>query len=242
VGKWCCQVDPDGCSFRGVPEFPPIDLARLAHAKAARELSDTARGEVTTQGDAQAEEGGFIARALRLVHEADRVLERERGASWEDIGRALGQITRQSAHGRYAAAHRDFLDALMFPVRRDPDQVWGRSVLPDGLDDPTHTMGRLDVWAIRHREPHEPGAEQISPVSAGLSRDGLHDSETNLLGRMGAIVASGVLPAGVDVETAARLLRERRIARYRLVLEADPTDVQTRAALTRAEADPDRGS
>jgi hypothetical protein len=234
--------------FCGVPDFPPIDLARLAHAKAARELSDTARGDVSTQGDAEAEEGDFIARALRLVHEAERVLElavvleRERGASWEDIGRALGNITRQSAHGRYAAAHHDFLDALMFPVRREPGQAWGRSVLPDGLDDPTHTMGRLDVWAIRHREPHEPGPEQISPVSAGLSRDGLHDSETSLLERMGAIVAGGELPPGVDVETAARLLRERRVARYRLVLAADPTDVETRDALTRAEAEPDRGS
>jgi hypothetical protein len=234
--------------FRRVPEFPPIDLARLAHAKAARELSDTARGEVSTRGDAEAEDGDFIARALRLVHEADRVLElavvleRERGASWEAVGRALGQITRQSAHGRYAAAHHDFIAALMFPVRREADQVWGRSVLPDGLEDPTHTMGRLDVWAIRHREPHEPGPELIAPVSAGLSRDGLHDSETQLLERMGAVVASGALPAGVDAETAARLLRERRIARYELMLAADPTDVETREALTRAAAEPDRGS
>lgn len=224
-----------------MPEFPPIDLARLAHAKAARELSDTARAEVTTHGDHQAEEGDFIARALRLVHEADRVLElavileRERGSSWEAIGVTLGQITRQSAHGRYAAAHHEFLDALMFPVRREPDQAWGHSALPDGLEDPAHTASKLDVWAIRHREPQEPGAEQISPVSAGLSRDPLHNSETNLLGRMGAVVDSGVLPLGVDVETAARTLLERRVARYRLVLEADPTDVETREALRQAE-------
>ena len=196
-----CQVDPDGCSVGGVPEFPPIDLARLAHAKAARELSDTARSAVTTHGDQQAEEGDFIAGALRLVHEADRVLElavileRERGASWEAIGLTLGHITRQSAHARYAAAHREFLDALMFPVRREPGQAWGHSALPDGLDDPAQTASKLDVWAIRHREPQEPGAEQISPVSAGLSRDPLHSSETNLLGRMGAAVAGGVLPA-----------------------------------------------
>ncbi len=229
-----------------MPEFPPIDLARLAHAQAARELSDTARGEVSTQADGEAEEGDFIARALRLVHEADRVLElavvleRERGSSWEAIGRALGQITRQSAHGRYAATHRDFLDALMFPVRREPGQAWAYSVLPDGLEDPPHTASRLDFWAIRHREPQEPGAEEIAPVSAGLHRDGLHDSETNLLGRMGAIVGSGVLPAGVDVETAARMLRERRAARYRLVLEGDPTDVETRESLNRAEAELNR--
>jgi hypothetical protein len=230
-----------------MPDFPPIDLARLAHAQAARELSDTARGEVSTRADEEAEEGDFIARALRLVHEADRVLElavvleRERGSSWEAVGRALGQITRQSAHGRYAAAHHEFLDALMFPVRREPGRAYGRSVLPDGLEDPRHTASRLDVWAIRHREPQEPGAEQIAPVSAGLSRDGLHNSETNLLGRMGAIVGGGVLPAGVDVETAARMLGERRAARYRLVLEADPTDVETREALGRAEAELDRG-
>ncbi|MEA2372009.1 MAG: hypothetical protein QOH12_2403 [Solirubrobacteraceae bacterium] len=230
-----------------MPDFPPIDLARLAHAQAARELSDTARGEVSTRADEEAEEGDFIARALRLVHEADRVLElavvleRERGSSWEAVGRALGQITRQSAHGRYAAAHHEFLDALMFPVRREADRAYGRSVLPDGLEDPRHTASRLDVWAIRHREPQEPGAEQIAPVSAGLSRNGLHNSETNLLGRMGAIVGGGDLPAGVDGETAARMLAERRAARYRLVLEADPTDVETREALTRAEAELDRG-
>jgi hypothetical protein len=230
-----------------MPDFPPIDLARLAHAQAARELSDTARGEVSTRADEEAEEGDFIARALRLVLEADRVLElavvleRERGSSWEAVGRALGQITRQSAHGRYAAAHHEFLDALMFPVRREADRAYGRSVLPDGLEDPRHTASRLDVWAIRHREPQEPGAEQIAPVSAGLSRNGLHNSETNLLGRMGAIVGGGDLPAGVDVETAARMLAERRAARYRLVLEADPTDVETREALTRAEAELDRG-
>jgi hypothetical protein len=229
-----------------VTEFPPIDLARLAHAKAARQLSDTARAEVATHGDREAEEGDFINRALRLVHEADRVLElavvleRERGASWEAVGLALGGITRQSAHGRYAVAHHEFLDALTFPVRREAGQAWGHSALPDGLEDPEHTASRLDVWSIRHREPHEPGAEQISPVSAGLHRDGLHDSETNLLGRMGAIVAGGVLPPGVDGETAARMLLERRVARYRLVLEADPTDVETRDALTRAEAELNR--
>jgi hypothetical protein len=231
-----------------VPDFPPIDLARLAHAKAARELSDTARAEVATHGDQEAEEGDFINRALRLVYEAERVLElavvleRERGASWEAIGLALGSITRQSAHGRYAAGHHEFLEALMFPVRRDPGQAWGRSVLPDGLDDPAHTASRLDAWSIRHREPHEPGAEQISPVSAGLRRDGLHESETNLLGRMEAIVGSGGLPAGVDADTAARMLSERRVARYRLVLAADPTDVETREALTRTEAELGRGS
>jgi hypothetical protein len=231
-----------------VSEFPPIDLARLAHAQAARELSDTARAEVATHGDQEAEEGDFINRALRLVHEADRVLElavvleRERGASWEAVGLALGSITRQSAHERYAAAHHAFLDALMFPVRREPDQAWGQSALPDGLEDPPHTAGRLDVWSIRHREPQEPGAEQISPVSAGLHQDGLHASETNLLGRMGAIVASGLLPPGVDAGTATRMLLERRVARYQLVLEADPTDVETREALTRAEAELNRES
>jgi len=231
-----------------VPEFPPIDLARLAHAQAARELSDTARAEVSTQADKEAEDGDFIARALRLVHEADRVLElavvleRERGSSWEAVGRALGQITRQSAHGRYAGVHHEFLDALMFPIRREAGQVWGHSALPDGLEDARHTASRLDVWSIRHREPQEPGAEQIAPVSSGLSRDGLHNSETNLLGRMGAIVGSGVLPTGVNGETAARMLRERRAARYRLVLEADPTDVETREALTRAEEELDRGA
>jgi hypothetical protein len=230
----------------GVPEYPPSEMARLAHAKAARELSDTARGEVATHGDPQAEEGDFIARALRLVHEADRVLElavvleRERGSSWEAIGLALGQITRQSAHERYAAAHRDFLDALMFPVRREPGQAWGHSVLADGLEDPKHTASKLDVWSIRHREPAEPGAEQISPVSAGLRGDGLDPSETNLLARMSTLVASGVLPPGVDAETAGRMLLERRAARYRLVLEADPTNVEARAALTAAEAELDR--
>jgi hypothetical protein len=226
-----------------VPEFPPSDLARLAHAKAARELSDTARAEVPTHADPDAEEGDFVARGLRLVHEAERVLElavvleRERGASWETIGMALGQITRQSAHERYAAAHHEFLDALMFPVRRDPDLAWGRSALPDGLEDPAHTAGKLDVWAIRHREPTEPGAEQISPVSAGLHRDGLHASETSLLARMAAVVAAGALPPGVDPETARRTLIERRVAHYRRVLAADPTDVETRAALTAAEAE-----
>jgi hypothetical protein len=230
-----------------VPEFPPIDLARLAHAQAARELSDTARMEVPTHSDQQADEGDFIARALRLVHEADRVLalavvlERERGASWEAIGLALGEMTRQSARRRYAAGHHEFLDALMFPVRRKAGQAWGYSALADGLEDPVHTASRLDVWAIRHREPHEPGAEQIAPVSAGLSRDGLHNSETNLLGRMGAMLDSGMLPPGVDLETARRMLLERRVARYRLVLEADPTDVETREALGKAERELDRG-
>jgi hypothetical protein len=227
-----------------VAEFPPSDLARLAHAKAARELSDTARAEVATHGDADAEQGDFIARALRIVHEAGRVLElavvleRERGASWEAIGLALGE----SAHERYAAVHDEFLGALMFPVRRDPGQAWGRSVLPDGLDDPVHTASKLDVWAIRHREPAEPGAEQISPVSAGLRRDGLDASEANLLERMAAVVASGALPPGVDPQTAGRLLLERRVAGYRRVLEVDPTNVEAQAALGTAEAELDLGS
>src|SRR5918995_4219233 len=84
--------------------------ARLALSTAARRASDQARGLVSAD-DRGSGAGEIVERAVQLVDDARAVLdravvyERERGASWQTIGAAIG-ISRQTAHERFAEVER----------------------------------------------------------------------------------------------------------------------------------------
>ena len=110
------------------------------------------------------------------------VYERERGASWQTIGAALG-ISRQTAHERFAEVERQWKDALR---RGDAEAGPGgrpARLLPAGADDPERWGRVLDWWVIRHRElddldtgEHPVSGQQgpQSPLAAAaeLRRDG----------------------------------------------------------------------
>src|SRR5690606_12452065 len=99
-----------------------VDLSRasrirLALSQAAAELADRATGLTRTGPDARP--GDITSAARPLVAAAERVMElavlygRRRGASWSTIGEALGEVSRQAAHERYAALEKDLDVALI---------------------------------------------------------------------------------------------------------------------------------
>src|SRR5215204_3594062 len=109
--------------------FTHAQLHRIAYMAACRELSDGARGQVSTYGDGHRRPGELIADAVALRHEAEDVVrlavaaERAAGTSWQEIGERL-DVTRQSAHERFARAVEQIADGILFP-QRDPDHDGG---------------------------------------------------------------------------------------------------------------------
>src|SRR4051794_28498621 len=111
-----------------------------------------------------------------MVRDAEDVVrlavagERAAGTSWQEIGDRL-DVTRQSAHERFARPVEQIADGVLFP-EREPDHEGGLGwwACPDGLQDPEHSVARLDEWAARQREPTDP-ERGPHPVSAGLQHD-----------------------------------------------------------------------
>jgi len=133
-------------------------LARLALAYERRELADRAMGGVPTTSDAwRSNRGEEVADALDLVHQAQEVLtraviyERAKGTSWESIGEALGDISRQSAHERYREAEQEWKESQQepyYPAAR-PGGVRGTRLHPAAIE-PTSTGRQLDAWTRKH--------------------------------------------------------------------------------------------
>ncbi len=130
--------------------------ARLALSAAAQRASDYARGLVPSD-DRGSGAGEIVERAVQLVDDTREVLERavvyerERGASWQTIGAALG-VSRQTAHERFADVERRWQDALRRPYAEAGPGGRLAQRLPAGAEDPEWWGRRLDKWVIRHRE------------------------------------------------------------------------------------------
>lgn len=156
-------------------------LARLAMSAAACELSDAARAAVPTSVDAyhhdhgHCDGGSWLEVAARIAAEgrdfltATVVFERLRGATWEEIGKALGGITRQAAHDRYGTAVAEW-EARAIRAWLNPDSA---SQLGPAVGDPAGTIRRLNEWVTGHegteRDAHE------DQVGLGLGANTLHD-------------------------------------------------------------------
>jgi len=117
-----------GASLGGMGEtdsepFNHRARARLALCQAARQLAEQAGALVPTTGDGHRQPGAWVQEAAQLAEGAREVLERaviverERGASWEDIGAAL-KTSRQAAHERFSEAEREWTAALARPYDR----------------------------------------------------------------------------------------------------------------------------
>ncbi|MFD7504782.1 hypothetical protein [Streptomyces sp. NPDC059850] len=129
-------------------------LARIAAARAARDLSDLARQVVgTTAETTSPTERIKRARQLRqMVNEyVDRVVlgEALAGADWQEISEALNRCDPATVEEEYA------------------DAVAEWSALPE-FDAENEGVGDLDDWYARHREDHDPGLEK--PVADLLNR------------------------------------------------------------------------
>ncbi|WP_242909136.1 hypothetical protein [Actinomadura terrae] len=121
---------------------------RVALCEAAAQLADRAAVLVRTGADGLP--GDLTDEARQLVAQAEQVMElavlcdRRRGAPWAAIGEALGDVSKQTAHERYAEADRRLDQALI--------EHWltGESPaadLPPGADAAVRTLVRLDEWA-----------------------------------------------------------------------------------------------
>ncbi|ANS65127.1 hypothetical protein SLINC_2903 [Streptomyces lincolnensis] len=153
-------------------------LARLALCSQAVDTARTASVLVATRNDVDTGLGGRASEALSLIRLAERTLvravvyERERGASWEDIGRYL-ELDPAEAEERFAPALAGWEEALETPCRLDPTGRRIVNLLPSGAHNPKGAVRSLDLWARLHLYIND-----RHPVSGGLSRSPApHDLE-----------------------------------------------------------------
>jgi hypothetical protein len=221
----------------------PSDLHLIAYMEACRELSDRARGQVSTYGAAYRRAGELVDDALRLVGQAEEVLrlavaaERAASTSWQEIGERLG-VSRQSAHERFAQAVQAISDGALFPAREPAREgALGWWACPDGLQDPEATVRGLDEWALRHREPTDPDRGE-HPVSAGLRRreDLAAVEAIGVVTALARRIMDSDLPDGVSERQARRMLLERKIETFDLVAprESGPGARDARAQASEA--------
>jgi len=148
--------------------------ARLAHAAAAHELSE----QLISEGSADADgygRGAFLTEAAHRVYTDTRALlaaavvaDRLRGASWAEVGDALG-ITRQSAHERFDDAEREFREAVLFPHRQPEHGGRGYSVAPYAVEQPDVVRERLDQWVVENRRSSGSDRTEPEPFTLGLA-------------------------------------------------------------------------
>jgi hypothetical protein len=205
------------------------ELARIAHLQACRDLANRARSQVSTYGDGHRRGADLVEEARQVVGQAEEVMrlavaaECAAGASWEQIGEAL-EVSRQSAHKRFAAAVDDIHDRILFPSRESPLPGGLASwACPDGVEDPDRTVQDLDAWALRHRERFDPDRGQ-RPVSEGLRRTGetyARVDAINMVTRMANRIFKDSLPQGVSDRTAQRMLLEQKLRAFDLIAAHD---------------------
>lgn len=134
----------------------PEILARIATARAARDLSDLARQAVATTAETTSPTER-IHRARELRELANQLVdlvalaEAFGGASWDEITEALGRRDP-------GTVEREFADAVA---------EWGGKSEAD-LERRAAGYEALDEWYARHREDQDP--EVSTPVADLLNR------------------------------------------------------------------------
>lgn len=202
-------VTGEGASTIPVAPWTEASRARVVVAMEAAELADRAQAMVPiVEGELRADgrveyPGERIQAAAHLVFQAQQVLtgavvaERLGGASWEQIGAALG-VSRQAAHERYAAEEKRFRDELAHPENPDYTGEVGqfRYRLHPGARDPEGQAAELDAWVVRHRDDPD---EDPNPVSRGLVRMDPDAELAALSDRRHALFREHTLPPATEL-------------------------------------------
>src|SRR3954470_22794715 len=166
---------PAGPNDRPHP-FTETGLARLMLSDAYRETAELALGGISPGADAHARPGEFAEQALRTLRRAEEVLrwaviyERERDTSWDDLGEALGPVTRQSAHRRFAKQVEQWRKPLDEPETVRLDGTPEDPRIPYPASNPEEGAAGLDSWLRAHSAPYDAWADQPEPGSAHLER------------------------------------------------------------------------
>jgi len=209
-------------------------LAQLVLSHDAAELAQDAMRMVRPHDDDDVPYE-VISGALALVESANAVLRaavvwsRERHASWEEIGEALGGITRQSAHNKYAEAENDWKLGLVEPIVPPPADrpkglAWQR--LHEAAYEPTTAAARLDQWAAEHGLGERAVSGNLPTLSTldelGNLMDAINHATKNLSNYKG--------------EERARLLDRKAQLLDRIAIEQDRPESAELAAGARAKA------
>lgn len=138
----------------------PEILARIATARAARDLSDLARQEVAATAEplSSAERIRKARRLRQMANElVDRVVLAEAlaGASWEEIAAALGPKGLGRDPG---TVEREYAEDVAEWAARSEEEMEAEA----------EGAGDLDAWYDLHREDHDPAT--ASPVTDLLNR------------------------------------------------------------------------
>ncbi|MFF4268702.1 hypothetical protein [Streptomyces sp. NPDC001536] len=135
--------------------YSPQALARLTLSAQAVDTASAAQALVGTRNDVDTGLGGRVSEGVRVVEAAEGVLvravvyERERGASWEEIGRYLG-VAAEAAEERYASELERWNTAFQVPYRLDPTGRKRIPQLPQAAYNPRSSVRQLDLWAGLH--------------------------------------------------------------------------------------------
>jgi hypothetical protein len=232
------RAAPDPASDPPHP-FSEKGLARLMLSTAYQEIAETAlNGMVPSTG--LESPGARIESARHLGYLAEEVLrwavvyERECGASWEDIGDALGPITRQSAHRRFAEQVEQWRAPFDEPETVRLNGTADDPRIPYPARDPDATAENLDQWLRNHTSPRDGWAEEPHPISAHLDRYTTTDAWMMIQNYTGRLLRDQVVP---DPQKEADALDLRVALLERLVREGDaPPEASTWIAQDRARA------
>jgi hypothetical protein len=222
-------------------DYTSAQLGRLTHADAAHELSERLVSIASTHVDGYGrgafltEEANQVLADARALLAAAVVADRVRGASWAEVGEALG-ISKQSAHERFGDAEREFRDALLFPHRDGPPGGLGYTVAPYAVEQPDTVRERLDRWVVEHRRSSGPGCDEPQPVTRGL--EVMSDRwTTDAIGQVTQLarrLIDRTLPDGVSEDTARRRLAEVKLELYERMHVERPDDPEVAVQLMEA--------
>ncbi|MFD2422393.1 hypothetical protein [Amycolatopsis pigmentata] len=162
-------------------KYTDATRARIVLAAEASKLADLAAElvpirEHELRGDGSvAPDGTWVETAARVAAAAQELLTRAvvfarvGGISWQRVGDEL-EISRQSAHERYADAERRFRDELAeLADRRPPDaSEQTKYRLHPAAQEPETTAWDLDEWVARRQGLPGSDKKVIYPVSQGL--------------------------------------------------------------------------
>ncbi len=219
-------------------------LARLALSAELRDLAEQATAGVATTTDAFATPGGFVSDAVDLVDRAQKVLlravilEKQKHTSWEEIGRQLGGITKQSANERYRRVWEEWKLSLVdpyYPAR--PGATFRASRLPEAALHPTSTGEALDLW-VRVHEPHR---REEHPVTARLPALTVPEELVQVLDAIKHLKETDASPdqRAAVYERKAALLERIAVEEGRPEAHEQAADARARAEQLRRQAQPD---